>query len=917
MTVGVACAVLLLPSAARGAGTVGLGATVGQPLSWTASGGGGTFTLEGAPTGMTISPHTGELTWTPAPGQGSTSVVVRRGDDVTTLQITVTAAAVDLSKSIFIAPDGSDGGDGSAAAPYGDLQKACPGAAGSTILPAGWVIYFRGGEYRNPGNGTATPGTWPRLDCSGVPGDRLEVRPWGNERPKLKFDGLQAFDITGSDIELSGFEVEGEARDITLAEVLDTWWSELDDTNRLQGTGIVFKGTNVLVRGNVVHATPGSGISGGPGGGDGGQIVDNLVYDVNWWSTRGTSAIKMNQIDDAGRTPDPPQLRAQGNVVLNSESRIVSHVFSKRAVEMIIDEGGSLLLQAAQDANNPGAADGDYTRGFDIRENLFANNGKGAALRSAGIDFRNNTLSNNGTTLEGTAAGIRLNDAITSVQARDNAVAVPDGTRAVDVSQTVLDGNLSPCTGNLLRGPLQRADACLPGTNGNAAAERPFVDAHGFDFRVRPEFTGNQGAGVPPARLAEFRDRITRWGAPTSPTGWCVDKAEIVAGILANIPADGVRSQLDADTIRVTFPDASNSTGENRIDLNFDGDEDDGPDHVDLCGLVEDRTYSGTITDISATGWVSDISASSGSAPVQRAELLVDGVVVATDTTAPFTDLDLPTPAGTGTLSVAARVFDAAGRSLTSGAVRIAYDNTTPAPGGPAPAPGGPVAAPTPAPPVAVPLPGQSLPALQPLNPAKLEVRRAGVDRSAGRLSVLAPITARASGTVRVAFRAAGRTERFTTEIDRSRARILIARRLPAAQVRAGSGIFTLTYPGDADTQPQEVRLRAAGTPAGLRAGRPQLVGSRLTAAGTVDRRARGVVRLQLLYEPASGPTRTLTFTAPISGGRYRLAATLPADTVREIAARRGVLHSYTLFTGHQAADMRGELESFEVLRAP
>ena len=93
------------------------------------------------------------------------------------------------------------------------------------------------------------------------------------------------------------------------------------------------------------------------------------------------------------------------------------------------------------------------------------------------------------------------------------------------------------------------------------------------------------------------------------------------------------------------------------------------------------------------------------------------------------------------------------------------------------------------------------LPAPTPaLFPAKLEVARARVVSASRRLDVLAPITARASGNVRVSFRAAGRTTRFETAVDSANARVRIDRRIPAVQARVGTGILTLAYPGDADT---------------------------------------------------------------------------------------------------------------------
>lgn len=230
-----------------------------------------------------------------------------------------------------------------------------------------------------------------------------------------------------------------------------------------------------------------------------------------------------------------------------------------------------------------------------------------------------------------------------------------------------------------------------------------------------------------------------------------------------------------------------------------------------------------------------------------------------------------------------------------------------PLPAAPAPGPG----------PVPLVLPSGPVTPPASKNPAKLEVERAGINRSRRRLDVLAPITGRASGTVRARFQAAGRTATFSTKIDASARRVKIARSVSKGQARLGTGILTLEYGGDADTQPQTVRLRAASGKANLRAGRPTITGDRLTAKGTISKRAKGVVRVQVLFETAAGTTETLEFNAPIENGRYTLDEQLSPEVVAAIAARRGVVHSYTLFTGYLGARMRGEMRSYEVLGAP
>jgi Subtilase family len=207
--------------------------------------------------------------------------------------------------------------------------------------------------------------------------------------------------------------------------------------------------------------------------------------------------------------------------------------------------------------------------------------------------------------------------------------------------------------------------------------------------------------------------------------------------------------------------------------------------------------------------------------------------------------------------------------------------------------------------------PGSSLPPER--FTAKLEVARAGLRRRDARLDVLAPITRLASGTVAVDLQAAGRHTRFSARVDAARGRVRFAHRALRRQARLGTGILTLRYSGDADTRPQVVRLRAASRPARLALARPRIEGGRLRAGGSVTRRARGVVRVQLEYD-AAGRTRTIELRARIARGRWRLNAALPADVRAQIAGRRGTVHSYTLFTGYLPARIRGEMRSYQVL---
>jgi hypothetical protein len=210
----------------------------------------------------------------------------------------------------------------------------------------------------------------------------------------------------------------------------------------------------------------------------------------------------------------------------------------------------------------------------------------------------------------------------------------------------------------------------------------------------------------------------------------------------------------------------------------------------------------------------------------------------------------------------------------------------------------------------------ETLPAACGKFTSKLSLARATINQLLRQISILAPITRLASGSANIQLHAAGIRTNFTAPVDSDNGRIRVTHSVTRAQAALGTGILTLNYPGDADTRPQIVRLRAANNPARLRAGRPAISPTgRLTASGLVTIRAQGVVRIQLEFvNRVTGVTTTLEFNAPIDNGRYNLSVQLTAAILAQIAARCGTLHSYTLFTGFMPARIRGEMKSFQVL---
>jgi hypothetical protein len=196
---------------------------------------------------------------------------------------------------------------------------------------------------------------------------------------------------------------------------------------------------------------------------------------------------------------------------------------------------------------------------------------------------------------------------------------------------------------------------------------------------------------------------------------------------------------------------------------------------------------------------------------------------------------------------------------------------------------------------------------------AKLALARATINRRDRVLDVLAPITSLASGRVEVELHAAGQRYRFTAPVDSQDGRIRFRQPIPRAQADLGTGIVTIVYPGDEDTRPQEVRLRAASQKANLELERPRIDDGRLKAQGTISDRARGVVRLQLQYV-VDGQTETVKLRGRIDDGQWEIDEALSQEVRDAIAQRPGTVHSYTQFTGYYPRRLRGEMRSYQVL---
>lgn len=517
--------------------------------------------ISGAPAGMTINPVTGRIHWTPTPDQGGRTHTVKAQitptgtpplpSSVVTLNISVPSSTPALANAYFIAPNGSNTtGDGSWSKPYADTKLLCDNADATKNIPAGSTIYYRGGTYYNPGYGTGVnPASIRDITCSGTLAAPITVRPWGNERPKIKFDGFNGIKISGSFVTFQSFEIEGNAADIRFDQAMADWWY---GNRYFNGNGLVVTGAGVTVADNIVHDVPAAGIDTEPGA-DLVQFTGNIVFNTSWWSTKGTTAfglVSLNKVPAARSAGNADAvITVRNNLAFANESRIFSRIMSKGYANLTIDEGSALLIQANS---------GNYDRGYLIEHNAFLHNGKGASLRADKITFRRNTLYLNGTTMLSLGAGIRSNSG-TRLTIENNAVEVRSDKNAIDFST---DTTLLGCSGNLLAGPASNPGLCGDTVTNTWLASGVGILANPTAGNYRVDSSRYPGTyGIDPTVLSALQARLADYGYSIAATGYQVNPEQMRKTIMASVPTGGTLVQQDATTWWVNFPDTTNPTG--------------------------------------------------------------------------------------------------------------------------------------------------------------------------------------------------------------------------------------------------------------------------------------------------------------------------------------------------------------------
>ncbi len=334
---------------------------------------------------------------------------------------------------------GNDSGNGSEQSPYKTINRGI-----QDVVPGG-TVYVMNGIYRNENASTPIVSFYedssqqdsannnyvysngenlnnPHVVTINKSGNETDgfitLKNYPNHRPKIIFDGQGGIKLgpNANYVIVEGFEVEGPSQSITYDQAIMNRRNRItlkESINQNNNNYSYFSGKgiwggyddhhHIIVRDNIVHDTPGSGIRFNDS--DHITIENNTVYNTTWWTSSASSAIVFAEtiaISEEENTDDIKMI-IRGNTVYNNWNRIPFYMssfpdnaqppngnYGNAGYSTILDGQGLYVTRS----------DPNYNGTFLFENNLCVNNGKNGInfdrSNASSAIIRNNTIYFNG-----------------------------------------------------------------------------------------------------------------------------------------------------------------------------------------------------------------------------------------------------------------------------------------------------------------------------------------------------------------------------------------------------------------------------------------------------------------------------------------------------------------------------------------
>ena len=334
---------------------------------------------------------------------------------------------------------GDDSGDGSEQSPYKTINRGIQDvvAGGTVYVMDGTYIDESAGEpfvsfYEDPTQQDSAENNYvysngenlnnPHVVTINKSGNETDgyitLKNYPNHSPKIIFDGQGGIKLgpNANYVIVEGFEIEGPSQSITYTHAIMNRRNRItlkESINQNNNNYSYFSGKgiwggyddhhHIIIRNNVVHDTPGSGIRFNDS--DHITIENNIVYNTTWWTSSASSAIVFAEtiaISEEDNT-DEIKMIMRGNTVYNNWNRIPFYMssfpdnaqppngnYGNAGYSTILDGQGLYVTRS----------DPNYNGTFLFENNLCVNNGKNGInfdrSNASSALIRNNTIYFNG-----------------------------------------------------------------------------------------------------------------------------------------------------------------------------------------------------------------------------------------------------------------------------------------------------------------------------------------------------------------------------------------------------------------------------------------------------------------------------------------------------------------------------------------
>ncbi len=461
-----------------------------------------------------------------------------------------------------------DTADGSIALPF----KSIPVAIDSAHAGGGGEVWVKSGVYELTSS--------QKITTAATAADSVIVRPEAGGAVTFNFGVRSAFDfqVGSSYITFQDFEVNGQVGEENdfWCVVAEDFWSEFGNPQG-GGLAIIADGEHLNIYRNYLHDCYQKGV----------EIADgryinvrgNIISNIAQYSLSGGHGIMRQQAGDLEYDdPDEPGLYRwdlYGNMIFNVEQRIYSWVPRKGFIEMVIDEGKSILIDDPKQTNAI----------LDVMTARIAHNvvAFGAVdhirLKSTpGLEVSNNSIYSEGENADGIT--VRVSDTnengpntlFTNFQAHGNVAQTNAAVFAVEMDHAIGEsyGSGNDPMGNTPANTITNNYAAVgkfkPRNEANvgifnANTTQLFVDPNAGDFTINPSAGLPSGVGVDPAILAELNSRADDFGVTIGWDGWLTDNLLLSQTILDNVPGvnDGIPGNETVFTDAGTFVEQQSS----------------------------------------------------------------------------------------------------------------------------------------------------------------------------------------------------------------------------------------------------------------------------------------------------------------------------------------------------------------------